>query len=140
MRLELTKRTELAMRAMRCLDGELTPGRDLARRLGVSLHYLPQIMGPLVAAGWVDSVPGRRGGYRRIVPLGSVTTLAVIEAVEGPTDTGRCVLRDGPCPEEGQCALHLPWTRARTALTAELGRTSLEEALAPCVYEEEATT
>jgi len=131
MRLELTRRTELAIRAMRSLgdDEGLVPGQELARRLEVSIHYLPQIMHPLVREGWVQSTPGKHGGYRRKVSLGSVSALQLIEAVEGATDTGRCVLKDGPCPDEEECALHFAWSRARAALMTELGRTSLAEAV-----------
>jgi Rrf2 family iron-sulfur cluster assembly transcriptional regulator len=52
----------------------------------------------------------------------------VIEAIEGPTDAGRCVLVDRPCDEHGTCALHVAWMRARAQLLAELGRTSVAEA------------
>jgi Rrf2 family protein len=129
MRLELTRKTELALKAMKSLGENLTSGQELAQWLGVSTHYLPQVMKPLVEAGWVDSTPGKGGGYRRNASLSSVSTLQLIEAIEGPTDTGRCVLRGGPCPDDEVCALHLPWSRARTALMAELGRTSLAEVI-----------
>ncbi len=133
MRLELTRRTELAIRAMRSLgfDEGLVPGQELARRLEVSIHYLPQIMHPLVRAGWVQSTPGRHGGYRTKVSLAAVSALQLIEAVEGATDTGRCVLKGGPCPDDEVCALHFAWSRARSALMTELGRTSLAETLRP---------
>ncbi|MFQ5523214.1 MAG: RrF2 family transcriptional regulator [Acidimicrobiia bacterium] len=131
MRLELTRKAELAIRAMRSLgdNEELVPGPELAQRLEVSIHYLPQIMHPLVKAGWVHSTPGKHGGYRRKASLASVSALQLIEAVEGATDTGRCVLKGGPCPDDEVCALHLAWSRARAALMAELGRTSLAEAI-----------
>ena len=49
----------------------------------------------------------------------------VIEAVEGPSESGRCVLEDRPCAGGNQCALHIPWSRARAQLVAELARTPL---------------
>ncbi len=138
MRLEVTKKTDLALQAMKCLGEGTLPGPELAERIGVTTSYLPQIMNPLVKAGWVASAPGRNGGYTRTITLDQVSTLQLIETIEGPTDTGQCVLKGGPCPDEEHCALHLPWSRARTALLAELGRTSLAEAYQPCTYTEEA--
>ena len=71
-RLEMTKKSDLALKAMRCIgdaEGETIAGRTLADKLGITTHYLPQVISPLVKAGWVSSTPGPRGGYRLIVPL-----------------------------------------------------------------------
>jgi len=54
-----------------------------------------------------------------------VSLLDVIEAVEGPTDRGQCVLEDRPCARSAQCALHQPWSSARAQLTAELAGTTM---------------
>jgi Rrf2 family protein len=81
---------------------------------------MSQVLNPLVRAGWVRSDPGPTGGYRLVADLNDVSVLAVIEAVEGPTDSGMCVLADRPCDELGRCALHAPWVRARAELLREL--------------------
>lgn len=126
MRLEITKKTDLALRALGVLDGEgRLKGSALADRIGTTSTYIAQVMTPLVQAGWVDSEPGPTGGYRLTSQLGDISFLELIEAVEGPTDSGRCVLRTGPCPGEDVCAVHEAWMRARTALLDELDRTSL---------------
>lgn len=136
MRLELSKRTDLAIRALSCLvqNGEsgLVEGRSLAGWLNTSTNYLPQVMSPLARAGWVRSVPGPGGGYVASESVGDVTVLEVIEAIEGPVRPDRCVLSGAPCPTQDECALHAPWTRARTALLAELGSIPLTEAMQPC--------
>ena len=62
------------------------------------------------------------------VDLDALSVLDVIEAIEGPTDSGRCVLADRPCNEAGTCALHVPWLRARSELLRELDATSVAEA------------
>ena len=54
-----------------------------------------------------------------------VSVLDVIEAIEGPVDTGRCVLEDRACAQAGTCALHRPWSRARAHLLDDLGGQSL---------------
>ncbi len=121
MRLELTRKTDLAVKALCALDGsERTKGSALADSIGATPGFLAQVVMPLVDLGWVGSVPGPAGGYQLAVSLSDITILEVIEAVEGPTFDGRCVLDSGPCPYTEICALHEPWQRARSALVAEL--------------------
>jgi Rrf2 family protein len=128
-RLEVTRKSDLAVRALRTL-ADLAPGHrikgpDLAERVGSTPGFVAQVVTPLVRAGWVASEPGPTGGYSLRVDLTSVSVLAVVEAVEGPTDTGRCVLADRPCSETGPCALHTAWQRARAELLRELDGTSV---------------
>ena len=126
MRLEITRKTDLATQALVLLGGasRLKSG-DLARRIGTSSGFLSQVMVPLVTRGWVRSEPGPTGGYIAASDLRDISVLQVIEAVEGPTETGRCVLERRPCDAAGMCALHQPWTRARSHLLAELAATRL---------------
>jgi Rrf2 family protein len=98
---------------------------ELAELVGTTSGFLSQAMTPLVAQGWVRSDPGPTGGYVALVELDAVSVLDVIEAVEGPTHTGRCVLEDRPCSGGEMCALHVPWSRARDHLLAELASTPL---------------
>lgn len=98
---------------------------ELADEIGASAGFLAQAMTPLVTKGWVRSEPGPAGGYSLTANLATVSVLDVIEAVEGPTDTTRCVLEDRACMGGGPCALHAPWARARSQLLGELGGTSL---------------
>ena len=127
MRLEVTRRADLATRAMLVLAEQVgrVKGAELAQRLDASPGFLAQAMTPLVARDWVRSDPGPTGGYGLTADLADVTVLDVIEAVEGPTDTRRCVLEDRACLGGGPCALHQPWSRARTLLLGELASTSL---------------
>ncbi len=131
MRLELSKRTDLSIRAIQylCLqaEGDLAAGADIATAVGTTTSFLPQVMTPLIRNYWVESTPGRSGGYRLVADPREISLLALIEAVEGPTVNGRCVLRGAPCPVQEQCAMHEPWTRARDALLSELDSTPLTE-------------
>jgi len=133
MHLEMSKKTDLALRAMVYLhdEGGVSPGPEMAIAIDTTISYLPQIIKPLVLAGWVTATPGPGGGYRLAAQLGDLSVLDVIEAIEGATTNDRCVLRGTPCPVQEQCALHTSWLRAQGALLAELDSTSLEAALAP---------
>lgn len=133
MKLEITRKTDLATRALLVLGeaGQRRKSRDLAHDLGTTPGFLTQVMAPLVGRRWVRSEPGPAGGYRAVVDLGAINVLEVIEAVEGPVDTEHCVLEDRTCKSAGACALHQPWSRARTQLLAELAATPLSTLPAP---------
>ena len=129
MRLELSRKTDLALKAVTFLaasSGEPVSGRALAEALDTTPHFLPQVMKPLVDNGYVGSSPGPTGGYRLLVGLGDTTLLEVIEAIEGPFDLGRCISTGKPCPAQESCALHIPWTRAKNAVLDELGAVTLD--------------
>lgn len=130
MRLEVTRKSDLAVRVMRALAdrSDRCKAPELADEVGTTAGFVAQVATPLVRRGWVRSDPGPHGGYSLTVSLADVSVLDVIEAVEGPTDTGRCVLADRPCAEHGTCALHVPWSRARAQLLRELGRVTIADA------------
>jgi Rrf2 family transcriptional regulator, iron-sulfur cluster assembly transcription factor len=127
MRLDVTRKSDLALRALvelgvtRCN----TKSASLAASLGTTAGFIPQILAPLMAKGWVHSEPGPTGGYRLQADLTGLSILEVVEAIEGPTDSGRCVMGAALCGDKGCCALHRAWATARAALAAELAATSV---------------
>lgn len=127
MRLEITRRSDLATRAILELasEGQRTKSAVLAERLETTAGFLSQVMTPLVARGWVRSEPGPSGGYTLEADPRRVSVLEIIETMEGPTDSGRCVMEDRVCTGGGPCALHAPWSAARKRLIDELSRTRL---------------
>ena len=64
MRLEVTRRADLAVSALRMLhaNGRMKAG-DLAVAIGSTPGFVPQVIGPMVKRGWVRSEPGPSGGY-----------------------------------------------------------------------------
>lgn len=96
---------------------------ELAAALHTTPGFVAQVVNPLVKAGWVRSVPGPAGGYELTAAADGLSALDVIEAVDGPTATGDCVLEDRPCLSTGACVLHEAWRAARAVLTRELAAT-----------------
>jgi Rrf2 family protein len=138
MRLEMSNRTDLALKAFAHLDsfGE-AGGRSIAEAIGTTANYLPQVLKPLIVEGWIRGTPGPGGGYQLCADLNSFSLLNVIEAMEGKTEENQCVLRGAPCPAPEPCALHDSWVRARDALVAELDAASVATALASAPMEGE---
>lgn len=125
MRLELSRRTDLALRALRLLEqhGGRMARTELAEAIGTSPDFAAKTLGPLVHAGWIASEPGRRGGYELATDLEERSILELIVLTEGTPPEDRCVLQGGPCLADGPCALHEAWTSARTALFERLDQT-----------------
>lgn len=129
MRLEITQRAELAVRALVALEG--APSRlkssDLADLLGTTAGFIPQVMGPMVRAAWVGSVPGPTGGYELSRSLDTLSVLDVVEMIDGPTDTGRCVVAERMCDADEPCVLHVAWACARGELRSSLAGLALSQ-------------
>lgn len=124
MKISFSRRTDLALAALRDLDrAQSRLSRALlAREIGTTASFLTQVMAPLVQAGWVSSERGPGGGYRLSSEAYDIRLLEVIEATEGPALNGRCVMRDGPCPGEESCPIHEVWVEARNVLVGGLDR------------------
>ncbi len=130
MRLEITRKTDLALRALQLLaaDPSLHKGEELAAAVGTTPGFLSQALTPLVRAGWIVSRFGARGGYRYAEPVQPPSLLDVISAIEGSLPDDECVLQSGlsctPPAEVPVCALDEGWQRARIALLDALRGTS----------------
>ena len=125
MRLELTKRADYAIRAVVALAGAAPDERLSVRRVAaeqaIPVRFLPRVMADLVAAGLVEGLEGRAGGYRLVRPAAAITILEVIEAVEGDSRRTSCVLRGGPCRLDGVCDVHHVFAATQAAMIRELG-------------------
>jgi Rrf2 family transcriptional regulator, iron-sulfur cluster assembly transcription factor len=130
MRLEITQRADLAVRALVVLarSPERLKSADLSDALGTTPGFVPQVMGPLVRAGWVRSDPGPTGGYQLTADLDKLSVLQVIEEIDGPTESGRCVVTPGLCAARQPCSLHFAWATARHELTRSLDSMSVAAA------------
>ena len=118
MKFVLHRGTDLALLAMHRLshEGRAVSGSELADRIGTSIGFLPQIMAPLIKAGWVASDRGPGGGYRLTDEASKAHLLDVIRATEGSDEDNRCVMREGPCPGDPSCPIHPVWMKARQVL------------------------
>src|SRR5438105_6564056 len=91
------------------------PASRLAEFHGVPAAYLAKTLQALSRGGIVESVPGRRGGYRLARPPAEITLLDVVEAVEGRDPSFRCteIRKRGPAR-----ASPPPYTPARSDAAA----------------------
>lgn len=114
--------------------GATLPAARLAEFHGVPGAYLAKHMQALSQAGIVESVSGRRGGYRLGRPASAITLLDVVEAVEGTEGSFRCteIRRRGPTAAPAAnypapCRITVAMTRADEAWRASLRSQTLAE-------------
>lgn len=131
-RLELNRRTDYAIRACLLLataGDQPVSARRIAADTDVPERFLARVLVGLVRARVVTAQLGRTGGYR-LRPLPSqMTLLELVEAVEGPSASVRCVLRERQCVPRHPCAIHPVWTAAQAGILDVLRATTLADLL-----------
>ncbi len=130
MRLQLTKRTDYAIRACLHLATEATcpvSGRLIARQMSIPPAFLPHVMADLGRAGIVGATNGKNGGYCLRRHAATLSLLDVVEAVEATERRRTCALQESPCNGGPECALHPVWAQALRAFTDVLAGTSIAE-------------
>jgi Rrf2 family iron-sulfur cluster assembly transcriptional regulator len=127
-RLELNRESDYAIRACMLLavDGrQPISGREIAARTSVPERFLARTLGQLARSGIVRSMIGRSGGYRLARDPSTISLLDIVEAVEGPSRSTRCVLRQQRCDPSAPCAIHPVWAAAQSGVIDVLAGTSL---------------
>ena len=128
MRLELNRESEYAIRALVLLaveGGRPMSGREIAARTDVPERFLARVLGQLAAADLVESRIGRTGGYLLRRDPQRLSILEIVETVEGPARSARCVLRQRGCDPELPCAMHPIWSSAQDGVIDTLGKATL---------------
>jgi Rrf2 family protein len=101
----------------------------IAESMAIPPRFVGQVMGDLVAAGFVEARTGRGGGYHLLLAPNEISILAIVEATEGDSRRRACVLRNAPCSVEGQCDVHAIFQAAQDALIGRLASSTLAMAV-----------
>jgi len=112
------------------------PASRLAEFHGVPAAYLAKALQGLSRAGIVESVPGRKGGYRLGRAPAQISLLDVVDAIEGDEPSFRCteIRKRGPARVSARlyspvCGIAEAMYRADEAWRAELRRTTVADLL-----------
>ena len=110
------------------------PVLRLAELHGIPAPYLAKQMQALSRAGIVESVPGRRGGYRLAKPASAIAVLEIVEAVEPSINAFVCtnIRKRGPCAVDAStyspvCSIAGVMYEAEEAWRAVLAATSVAD-------------
>ena len=133
--MRLTRQGDYAVRVMIDVavhgDDAPVPRAQIQARQDVPQAYLAKIVQSLARAGLVRTRPGAHGGVSLNVAPGDVTLLQVIEAVEGPIELNRCVVRPGGCARDSFCPAHPVWLRAQALIRRELAAVTIAALATP---------
>lgn len=136
--MQLKNQVEWALHCSAILAG-LPAGRYLATKALAELHgvpkeYLSKALQGLSQAGLVESTLGPSGGYRLARPVGEISFLDIVEAVEGKGPIFACteIRRNNPCRPAGfcdakPCAIARVMWEADRAWRDKLGSVSLAD-------------
>ncbi len=131
MAFELPTSFRYGARAMAGLGAAYPERAVSARQLGeqerVSAKYLEQILRALKAAGLVQAVRGREGGYVLARSPEKITLKELYEGLIGSTSPANCVECAGTCPFSDGCPTRGTWVQLKTAIDGVLERTTVQE-------------
>jgi len=131
--MRVSRKTDYALRALFTLaehyGGAPIPIRELARRNDVPKKFLEQIMLALKEQGWVESLPGMRGGYRLAKSPDKITMGEVVRHFDGILAPIGCVSTSGyeRCTQEPLCRFRRVFLNARNYMTHLMDHASLAE-------------
>lgn len=128
--MRLYKSSEYAIRSLVAMahGGEgLYSVKRLSDSLGIPYKFLGRLMSRLGAAGVVEAVQGKGGGYRIARPLDDIRLAEIVDVVEGLESYDRCILGFDRCDEENPCPMHEFWTVHKLGIVDMLHTTTLAQ-------------
>jgi Rrf2 family protein len=102
---------------------------EAAKRLGVSMKYLEQIILPLKKQGLVDSVRGAKGGHRLAVAPENLKVGDVVALLEGGMDLIECARDEKACGQSQACVTRRLWQDAARAMYGKLNEVTFGDLL-----------
>jgi Rrf2 family protein len=133
--MQLSMRTDYALRALFTLvehfgGGPISIG-ELARRNDVPKRFLEHIMLDLKENGVVESITGKRGGYRLLRSPDRITMGEIVRYFDGYLAPLACVsiTEYKPCSQEKTCRFRPVFLEASRSVSRLMDQTSLASVL-----------
>ena len=99
----------------------------VARRQGISVKYLEQIIIPLKKAQYIQSVRGPKGGYVLAKPPEEITVGEIVALMEEGTSLVECSDRGESCQRSSTCLTRNLWKEAAQAMFEKLQAITLAD-------------
>jgi Rrf2 family transcriptional regulator, iron-sulfur cluster assembly transcription factor len=126
-----TKTGEYAIRAILFLarqsNDSLVMSSIIAKKEDIPSHYLAKILQRMAKYGYVDSYKGRGGGFKITKLALDSSILEIVERIEGPVITLKCVTGLKECSDEHPCPLHEEWSKLRDNIHYLISSKSVRE-------------
>jgi Rrf2 family transcriptional regulator, iron-sulfur cluster assembly transcription factor len=102
---------------------------NIAKRQGISVKYLEQIIIPLKKAKYILSMRGPKGGHRLARPPEEITVGEIVALLEEGTSLADCSDRDEVCERSSTCLTRRLWKEAAQAMFDKLHAITLADVL-----------
>lgn len=107
--------------------GQVVMIDEVSREEGIPRSFLAKIFQSLAKTGIVRSNRGSGGGFALAKEPAEITTLEIIEAIEGPIAFQRCLQAPVECPHLGGCPLCGLFEKAQTQVRDVFSQTTLAD-------------
>jgi len=133
--MKLSTKSTYGLRAMLNVamesGGAAVPISDIAKKEGISVQYLEQLLNKLRREGLIESVRGPKGGYVLSKVPASITVADIVKALEGDIRLSHCVSSakssGKSCKRTRSCVPKLVWLRLSNAISDCLESMTLED-------------
>ena len=104
----LTRNTDYGIRALCFIAKEkdrVVSVPELVKALKIPKPFLRKILQVLTKKGFVKSYKGIGGGFRLVIPAGSLYIVEVAKTFQGSLNLNECFLKKEICPNKKTCPL-----------------------------------
>ena len=129
--LKLTKRSDYGLIALCHLAGEprrhASTAKEIAESYRIPLPLLSKVLQTLCKTGFLASEQGTKGGYRLARDPRTMSTLAVIRAIDGPVLLASCFHHSGDCEQSATCTVKEPLRKVHEGILRLLENISISD-------------
>lgn len=132
--MRLTLHTDYSLRVLMfaALKGEtLSTIAEIAEHFDISRTHLMKVVNALGRAGYLDTVRGKKGGFRLAKKPSQIKVGAVVRDLEEDLAIVGCMQQSDYCPIEDACVLRRALGEAMAAFLAVLDRYTLADLVKP---------
>ena len=101
--------------------------KNIAKRQGISQHYLEHLFIRLSVAGLVNSTRGAKGGFVLAKPPAQIKISKVIQLMEGSLAPVQCVDDPKVCSRVASCVTRDVWVDMKKAISEVLESSTLQD-------------
>lgn len=127
--MHLSRESEYGLKAMIYLAKQppatVLTLHQVAEAQDLPVGFLAKIFQKLARHGLLQSFRGRQRGYCLAHEPSDIRLTEMLEAIEGPDLTQRCIFWGRRCGDSNPCLLHAGWREIKPSLTAFLEATTL---------------
>jgi Rrf2 family protein len=102
---------------------------DIAKRQGISMKYLEQIIIPLKKAHYVKSLRGAKGGHMLAKPPKTIKVGEIVGLLEEGMTVAACSENPASCERSGACLTRRLWKETGEAMYGKLNEVTLSDLL-----------